>query len=124
MLQLLCISKKNVFILGDLNDDLLAPGNKLSKIIKNNKLTQIIDKPSRVTTTTATLLDVIITNKPDIVISHDVVPNTVGDHDLIAVKVDVSKPKRQQAVKLFRQLTNYTKTIFSSSLDNESRKLN
>lgn len=124
MLQLLCISRKNFFILGDLNDELLVPGRKLSKIYKNNKLTQIIDKPSRVTNTTATLLDVKITNNPNIVISHDVVPNTVGDHDLIAVKVDVSKPKRQQAVKTFRQLTYYTKDVFSSSLVNESRKLN
>ncbi len=79
-----CVSaRKKFFILGDLNDDLLAPGSKLSKIIKNNKLAQIIDKPSRITNTTATLLDVIITNTPDIVISHDVVPNTVGDYELI-----------------------------------------
>ena len=32
--QSLCISKKNFFILGDLNDDLVAPGSKLNKIIK------------------------------------------------------------------------------------------
>ena len=74
MLQSLCVSKKNFFILEHLNDNLFAPDSKLSKIIKDNKLTQIIDKPSMVTNTTATLFDVIIANKPD------VVPCTVGDH--------------------------------------------
>lgn len=33
-------------------------------------------------------------------------------------------PKRQHSVKTFRQLTKYTKDIFSSSLGNESRILN
>ncbi len=49
-------------MLGDLNDDLLTNGSKLNTIISMNKLHQLVDKPTRVTPQSATLLDVIVTN--------------------------------------------------------------
>ncbi len=48
--RLLSVRGKAIFILGDFNDNLLLSNNKLGKIIKN-KLTQIIDRPTRVTPT-------------------------------------------------------------------------
>ena len=59
-----CIKKKSFYILGDLNDDMLSQGNKLSKIVSNIKLKQLVENPTRITDTSATLLDVIITNNP------------------------------------------------------------
>ena len=119
----LCISKKNFFILGDINDNLLAPGNKLKNVIRSHGLTQLIEKPTRVTNTSATLLDVIITNNPKAVSSHDVVPSSVSDHDLITITVNVRKPKRQEVVRTFRHLGHYTKDIFCLSLVDQSYKL-
>ncbi len=52
----------------------------------NNKLTQIIDKPTRITSTSATLLDLVIANNPGIVLNHVVVPQVIADHDLISEK--------------------------------------
>ncbi len=49
-------------MLGDINDDLLKRGNKLSTIININILHQIVDKLTRVTQKSATLLDIIVTN--------------------------------------------------------------
>ncbi len=63
--RVVSLKNKALFILGDFNDNVLANDNKIIKIIKNNKLTQIIDKPTRVTPTSSTLLDLAITNKPD-----------------------------------------------------------
>ncbi len=40
------------------------------------------------------------------------------------MKVDVSKPKKQQVVKTFRLLSNYMKDNFCSFIVNESHKLN
>ncbi len=101
VLRLMSVRKMSLFILGDFNENLLLGGNKLSRLIRNNKLTQIIDKPTRITSTSATLLDLIITNNPDIVLNHDVVPQVIADHDLISVQINVNKPKRQPIVRTF-----------------------
>ncbi len=85
--------KKTFFLLGNLNDNLL-PNSKLSRVIANNKLTQLIDKPTRETPTSSTLLDVIITNKPDMVIQAYVIPGIVVDHVLVGISVNILKPKR------------------------------
>ncbi len=47
--RLISFRGKSLFILGDVNDNLLLNDNKLSKIIKNSKLTEIIDRPTRIT---------------------------------------------------------------------------
>ncbi len=79
---------KSVFILGDFND-MLNKGNRMNKIIRDNKLSQIIDKPTRTTHHSATILDLIFTNKPEAVLSHDVVPQMIADHDLVSIVVNV-----------------------------------
>ncbi len=98
-----------VFILGEFNDDMMATGSKMSRIIKN-KLHQIIDRPTR-TTSSATLLDLIITNTSEIILSHDAVPQVIADHDLVSVVLNVRKPKKLPVIKTFRNLRNYDKTF-------------
>lgn len=124
VLRLICLRNKPIFILGDLNDDLFSSNNKLSQIIKNTKLCQIIDKPTRVTPMSATLLDVIITNKPDIVIHSDVTPCGIADHDLVSVIVDITKPKRQPEIRTLRNLKDYNKDMFCNKILNEVPSLN
>ncbi len=104
--------KKATFILGDFNDNLFANDNKLGKIIKHIKFTQIINKPTRVTSTAVTSLDLAITNRPEIMKFWDVVPQEIGDHDHISITVDITKPKRPSVVRSFRHLRNYPKTLF------------
>ena len=90
--RLISMKNKTFLSLGDFNDNLLVSNNKISRIIKNNKLTQIIGKPTRITPTSSTLLDLVITNMPDTICSWDVVPQEIADHDLVSVAIDVSKP--------------------------------
>lgn len=61
----------------------------------------MIDKPTRTTSTSATLLDLIITNKPDAILSQDVVPQVIADHDLVSAVLNVRKPRKLPVVKLF-----------------------
>jgi len=103
---------KHLFILGDLNDDLLVPQSKLHRIMHVSKLSQVINKPTRITETSKTLLDVIITNNPDIISSSDVVKTHISDHDLIFAQINVIKPKREPEVKTFRSLSTYSKEVF------------
>ena len=123
VLRIMCLRKHPFFVLGDLNDDLLQGNSKLSHIIKNNKLTQIIDKPTRITSTCATLLDVIITNKPDLVLTYDVIPNPVADHELITTTINISKPKFSPIIKTFRDMSLYDKDILCGEILNETHVL-
>ena len=122
--RLLSVKNKSLFILGDFNDNLLLKDSRLSKLITNNNLTQIIDKPTRVTPTSATLLDLVITNKPDLILTHNIVPQIIADHDLVSVQVDISKPKRQPVTKTFRHLGKYSQETFSSLLEQNSPAMN
>ncbi len=79
VLNTICMKNKTVYALGDFNDNLLANNNKMNTI-KSNKLTQLVNKPTRVTPTSSTLIDLIITNKPDTVSSCDVVPQEIANH--------------------------------------------
>ncbi len=124
-LRIARMRNKVLFILGDFNDNLFASDNKLSEIIKNNKLTQIIiNKPTRVTATSSTLLDLPNTNKSEIIKSWDVVPHEIGDHELISTTVNITKPKRQPVVRSFRYLGNYTKDSFCIKLLQKTQYFN
>ncbi len=111
---MVCLLDKSVFILGDFKDDLISMSNKISKIIKN-KLTQIIDKPTRTTSASAMLLDLIITNKPDVILSQDVVPQVIADHDLVSVALNVRKPRKLPVIKTFCNLKNYDRHFLLAS---------
>ncbi len=116
--------KKTIFLLGDLTDDLLQSNSKLSLIIKNNKLSQVIKKPIRITPTSATLLDVIITNKPHIVLSSDVIPHYVADHDFITITINIRKPKFSTTLNFFRDLSPCDEDTFCWQLLSEVDNLN
>ena len=122
--RLISMKNKTFLSLGDFNDNLLVSNNKISRIIKNNKLTQIIGKPTRITPTSSTLLDLVITNKPDTICSWDVIPHEIADHDLISVAIDVSKPKRSPVIRTFRHLGDYSKKKFCVNLLEKTQDFN
>ncbi len=68
------------------NDDLLSVNSNLERILAETKLSQAIDKPMRVTSLSATLLDIVISNKYKTILHSDVVPCPIADHDLITAK--------------------------------------
>ena len=53
---------------------------KLTELLNVNQLTQLIVKPTRVTQTTSTLLDVCVASMPEKIIYSDVFPIGVSDH--------------------------------------------
>ena len=82
-----CIDTENKksIIIGDTNSDFIKPTNytaHLKRIIKNHGLTQLIEDPTRTTNSTATLIDHIITNKPDIVGQSGIIPCGISNHSL------------------------------------------
>ncbi len=122
--SLTCLTKKKFYVMGDFNDDVLMKNSNLNKILTATKLSQVIDKPTRTTDHSATLLDVIVTNNPHSILQYDVVPCPIADHDLITATVNLKKPPRQAPqVKTSRHLTGYSPIAFCDLLINESYKL-
>jgi hypothetical protein len=83
--EVLQSTDKEMFIVGDLNIDQLAPWeNQLKPIITSYGLQQLITTLTRVTEKTNTLIDVIITNSPHFDIkTAGVTRSGISDHDIV-----------------------------------------
>ena len=79
-------SRQHVFITGDLNLDRLRPDKREGKLLIDLEdvydLTCLIDKPTTVTPT-QTLIDVLLTNKPETFVSSGILNPGLSDHVLI-----------------------------------------
>ena len=101
---------KPLIITGDLNCNLLEPGCPeavaLLDFCKSVNLTQLIKEPTRMTETSSTLLDVIITpTNTNLVESSGVLPCHISDHYLVyaTLKLKISKlPPRFVKMRSFR----------------------
>ena len=80
-------SRQHVIIIGDLNLDRLRPDKREGKTLMDLEdaydLTCFIDKPTRLTPTTETLIDVLLTNKPETFVSIGILNPGLSDHALI-----------------------------------------
>ena len=84
MLNDLDKKKKETIILGDLNVDYLKQDNEpIKQSFQLNGFSQLIKLPTRITETTATLIDVIQTSKECNISYNVVIPADLSDHDLI-----------------------------------------
>ena len=122
--SLMYLRNKSFYILGDLNDDMFSKSNKIGSILRDAKLFQVINKPTRITQTSSTLIDLIITNNLDMIIDSDVLPCEIADHELISITLDIRKPKRQPVTKTFRSLVNYSSDVLCNLIQNEFSNLN
>ena len=85
ILEALTLANKDSLILGDLNSDMLNPGRgsaHLASALLDLGFTQLIDKPTRVTESSSTCIDLVMTNKPDMIASTKTRPCSFSDHHL------------------------------------------
>ena len=87
----------------------------MEQMICNAKLTRLIDEPTRTTSHSATLIDIILTNKLDL--CYDVVLCSVGDHDLITVTLDISKTNGSQPNLLITESQTMNKIFITHNVD-------
>ena len=87
LIKLIDDESKELFIFGDLNCNMLqlnlSTTKKLQEIMELYQLTQLIDSPTRITNSSQSLLDVVITSTPEKIISSGVVHLGISDHSLI-----------------------------------------
>ena len=131
------IDKKEIYILGDFNinmyhnnryivrDDNTISSKFLSHDIKNyhqfctmHGLKQLIQSPTRVTCSTSTLIDHILTSAPSRVSQKGVINVGVSDHQLIFCTRKISKIKTGGDHKYlnFCSMKNYTADYYKETL--------
>ena len=91
-LESIWIKRKNIFIMGDLNSDLLRKrgngtavsenGTKLLNVITKFGLVNVIKQPTRITTTSQTLIDVSLTSDKSKVAKAGICDTGIADHRL------------------------------------------
>ena len=91
MLENIWLRRKNIILLGDFNSDMLKGssktesqyGKRLKRIISSFGLKNIMSCPSRVTLTSKSLIDLIITSQPAKVKNSGAIDLGISDHNLV-----------------------------------------
>ena len=110
---------KNIFIMGDLNDDQLQPNSKLHEILTRHHLEQVISEPTYVTETSATCLDIRATSSIDYVEKSGIMPPSIGDHCLVYICLKIMKPK----TPVFKRMITKTDHVNWQDVSNELSNL-
>ena len=117
---------KEMYILGDLNCNLLqekalfnVPTSKLNSIYELYQLSQLINEPTRVTLTTSSLIDHVVTNTPE-KISHSGVMHTgISDHSLIYAIRKIKHFQKNDDFVEIRNMKNFNENNFVNELLNQ-----
>ena len=117
---------KPIFILGDLNCNLLkdCPEKRaITELCNDLNLKQIIKEPTRITDTSQSLIDVILVSTEAVVLESGVLDSTISDHFPIYVSTKLKVPKTSPTYITVRSHKNYDPTAFSSDLATKSDRL-
>nr|CAI5826297.1 unnamed protein product [Callosobruchus analis] len=111
--------------MGDLNVDLMRHNRKtelLEDMLDAFSLSQLVKKPTRVTKTSASLLDIICVTNFDLsvgAVTHIDMHETT-DHQLVCVELKTTIPKVAERYKVFRDFSSFNLEMF----DRDMRMLN
>ena len=94
-------------LLGDINIDLLQPSNNLTKqyqsILDVFGIQQMVNQPTRVTRTSRTLIDHIVTNYPQNITHTGIIPcSIINDHDAVFACINTRVARFQPRYKYIR----------------------
>ena len=109
----------DVIILGDLNCNLLqdnAESRALNDFCSSFNLTQLINKPTRVTDNGESLIDVVMTTNEKLIASNDVLMSTISDHNLVYSSLKLKKPRIKSCYVTTRSYTQYNADSFLRDL--------
>lgn len=100
---------KETIIVGDFNinyNDSLD-NTEIKSVINQQGLKQMVQKSTRITSTSSTLIDLVITNKPSNLWHVEVVSTSLSDHDMIACIRKIHSHKQAPKVIKCRNYINY-----------------
>ena len=77
---------------------------------------QLITSPTRITESSRTLIDVIMTSTPDIVHESGVINSTISDHFPVYMVLNSKLPEQPPSYITVRSYKNYNSTLFTADL--------
>ena len=114
-------NKELIIIMGDINCNYLDKkvGKPLKELLSLHGLIQIIKGPTRITGTTESLIDVILSTKPEYLDEVKVIQTAISDHDTIGCKRKINNIKVPYEVIKCRDYSNYNPADLSRDLAEE-----
>ena len=114
---------KEMYILGDLNCNMLKTNNdsniptkKIKSLYELYQLTQLIDEATRITPTTTSLIDHIVTNMPEKISDSGVIHTGISDHSLVFAIRKISIVTKQENTLEIRNMKNFDEGKFIEEL--------
>ena len=109
----------DVILLGDLNCNLLGnypDGQALIDLCSTLNLFQLVEKPTRATETSQTLIDVILTTNKLFIDTCDVMSSTISDHSLVYLTLKLKAQRTRTSYITTRSYKNFDPDKFIEDL--------
>lgn len=111
----------SIYCLGDLNIDLLqldfpSTGYLLSMLEALN-MQQVLKDPTRISSTSASMIDLILTSDPESILSSGVGGLNLSDHELIQCTIKYETPKAEPFFYTFRDFKKLDQRKFQEHLE-------
>ena len=117
----------HIFLLGDFNCDLLNSfGNtgsdvrtkvrKLLHLFEQFDMQNVVEEPTRLTLETKTLIDLIVTTKPELINIKGVLPLGISDHNLIHATIKLRQKRPPPRIITIRNFKNFNIKEFHADL--------
>ena len=124
LIEKLDSENKEIILIGDFNCDwtgvksgtMKPQTNKLHEITEAFQFEQMIDKPTRITDHSETIIDLVFTNKPELVTNFGVIHIGISDHSLIFLQRKISVPRCEPKLINKRNFKHYNVDAFRSDL--------
>ena len=124
ILSIISSGATNIICTGDFNINLYNLNNlhaeNLYSVLDEFNLSQIVDSPTRITSTTATLIDLIMILNADKVLEKGVIDSEISDHQLVYCKVKVYGKHNEPKMVTYRNFKNFNYNNFEQDLFNIS----
>ena len=109
---------KETTLLGNLNINYMKKND--NKAVKNvfheYGFKQIINQPTRITNTSSTLIDCVLTTNENIISTHDVIPTSISDHDMVGYVRKMNHCKVAPKVIRCRNFSRYNHESLKADL--------
>ena len=116
-----CIREsKEIIMLGDFNVNFLKKNEHTAfkELFRRHGFKQIIKKPTRTTNESSTLIDIIMTNHPQVISKHCVYPSSIGDHDMVGCVRKLNHLKYSPRTVFSRNYSTYDPAAMNEDFKN------
>ena len=116
-----CIREsKEIIMLGDFNVNFLKKNEHtvFKELFRRHGFKHIIKKPTRTTNESSTLIDIIMTNHPQVISKHCVYPSSIGDHNMVGCVRKLNHLKYSPRTVFSRNYSTYDPSAMNEDFKN------